>query len=319
MVCDRDGAVRCGGEELADVAPPPGGAIWIDFAAYEKSYEARLLAWGFHPLAVEDTFTAHHQPKVEEYGDTIFLIVRGIDFNVARDPHRDDVRTLKLACFLSPGRLVTVHRAPLRSVETVRARVEESGKSLPGGAPQLLWSICDEMMDLYFPIVDQIGEEIGELEERVVETPEHAHLEQVLARRRQLATLRRTMLPHRQVFSHLANSRGASIDGTAALNFRDTLDNVLRLADAIDQERDLLSNVKDTYLSVVAQRTNEIMRILTIFSAIVLPLSLVAGIYGMNFDHMPELAKPWGYPTVLAGMALLAAGMLLWFRRKGWL
>jgi magnesium transporter len=245
--------------------------------------------------------------------------VRGIDFNDERDPSRDDVRTLKLACFLSPGRLVTVHRAPLRSVETVRARVEESGKALPGGAAQLLWSICDEMMDLYFPVVDRIGEEIGALEERVVHRPEHAQLEQVLAKRRQLATLRRTMMPHRQVFSHLANSRGAAIDDTAALNFRDTLDNVLRLADAIDQERDLLTNVKDTYLSVVAQRTNEIMRILTIFSAIVLPLSLVAGIYGMNFEHMPELAKPWAYPAVLGGMGLLAAGMLLWFRRKGWL
>ena len=137
--------------------------------------------------------------------------------------------------------------------------------------------------------------------------------------RRQLATLRRTMLPHRQVFSHLASSRGGVIDDTAGLNFRDTLDNVLRLLDAIDQQQDLLSNVKDTYLSVVAQKTNDIMRVLTIFSAIVLPLSLVAGIYGMNFEHMPELREPWGYPVVLGGMAALAIGMLLWFRRKGWL
>ena len=141
----------------------------------------------------------------------------------------------------------------------------------------------------------------------------------MLAIRRQLATLRRTMLPHRQVFQHLANSRGNGIDDTAALNFRDTLDNVLRLTDAIDQQRDLLTNVKDTYLSVVAQRTNDVMRVLTVFSAIVLPLSLIAGIYGMNFQHMPELAKPWGYPFVLGSMVALAAGMLLWFRRKGWI
>ncbi len=127
------------------------------------------------------------------------------------------------------------------------------------------------------------------------------------------------MLPHRQVFSHLAGSRFEAIDETAALNFRDTQDNVLRLADAIEQQRDLLTNVKDTYLSVVAQKTNDIMRVLTVFSAIVLPLSLVAGIYGMNFQHMPELEQAWGYPAVLIGMAALAAGLLLWFRKKGWI
>jgi magnesium transporter len=121
------------------------------------------------------------------------------------------------------------------------------------------------------------------------------------------------------VFNHLANSRSGYFDDTAALNFRDTLDNVLRLADAIDQQRDLLVNVKDTYLSVLSQRTNETMRVLTVFSAIVLPLSLVAGIYGMNFDNMPELHSRWGYFTVLAVMVALAGGMIAWFRRRGWL
>ncbi len=319
MACDPTGAVVCGGEELLDEEPGAGTTIWIDLEGQESRFESLLAGWGFHPLAIEDTFTVYHQPKVEEYGGTIFAIVRGIDFNEPQDSSADDLRTLKLATFLSPGRLVTVHRAPMRSVETVRRKVEENGRALPGGAAQLLWSICDEMMDLYFPVVDEVGEAIEALEERVVENAQEDHLNGLLGLRRRLATLRRTMIPHRQVFTHLANARGGAIDDTAGLNFRDTLDNVLRLADAIDQQRDLLTNVKDTYLSVVAQRTNEIMRILTVFSAIILPLSLVSGIYGMNFAHMPELAEPWGYPAVLAGMATLAAGMLLWFRKKRWL
>jgi magnesium transporter len=317
MLCD--GGVRCGGEELLAAEPPADGAIWVDLEGSDPRFEGLLAGWGFHPLAIEDTFTLHHQPKIEEYGDTVFLIARGIDFNQQRDPIWDDVPTLKLAAFLSGRRLVTVHRAPMRSVEEVRSRVEQHGKQLPGGAAPLLWSICDEMMDLYFPLVDQIGEEVEKLEAKVVEEPEKEQLELLLVMRRQLSTLRRTMLPHRQVFQHLASSRGETLGETGALNFRDTLDNVLRLIDAIDQQRDLLTNVKDTYLSVVAQRTNDIMRVLTIFSAIVLPLSLIAGVYGMNFEWMPELRERWGYPATLATMAAVAAGMLLWFRRKRWL
>jgi magnesium transporter len=314
-----DGSVRCGGEELVAPAPPPGGALWIDLEGPDKRYEKWLAEWGFHPLAVEDTFTLQHQPKVEEYGDTLFLIVRGLDFNVMREEGAEEVRTLKLAAFLSAGRLVTLHRAPLRSVRTVFARIEETKRALPGGPVQILWSICDEMMDHYSPVVDAIGGEIEKLEAQVVSAPAREHLERVLQLRRKLATLRRTMMPHRQVFNHLANSRFDGIDATAALNFRDVQDNVLRLADAIEQQRDLLNNVKDTYLSVISQRTNDVMRVLTVFSAVILPLSLVASIYGMNFEYMPELARPWGYPAVLLFMAALAAGLLRWFRHKGWI
>ncbi|HSM13904.1 MAG TPA: magnesium/cobalt transporter CorA [Thermoanaerobaculia bacterium] len=319
LLCDGPGGLRAGGAELLDEPVPEGGSVWIDIEAPRRSHEEQLIAWGYHPLAVEDTFTLHHQPKIEDYGDTLFAIVRGLDFNEKKDAPADELRTLKLAAFLSRQRLVTVHRAPLRSVEVVRRKLVEGGRAFPGGTAQILWSICDEMIDLYFPIVDAIGSEIERLEAEVFERPSQDQLGRVLTLRRQLSTLRRNMLPHRAVFQHLSSSRSTALDDSAALNFRDTLDNVLRLADAIDQQRDLLSNVKDTYLSVVAQRTNEVMRVLTVFSAIVLPLGLIAGIYGMNFQHMPELAWPWGYFAVLGLMATLAAGMLAWFRHKGWL
>jgi len=318
VVFDSDGGIRSGGEELVFAPLAEGAAIWIDLEGPDKRFEGWFRDWGFHPLAIEDTFTLAHQPKVEEYGETMFIIVRGLDFNFERQDG-GDIRTLKLAAFLSKSRLVTTHRGPMRSLETVRERLKASQRSFPGGPVQVLWSVYDEMMDHYFPVVDELAVEIERLEEHVVENPEHEQLERVLALRRKISSLRRIMLPHRQVFGHLANSRFEAIDATAALNFRDTQDNVLRLADALEQQRDLLTNVKDTYLSVVAQRTNEIMRVLTVFSAIVLPLSLVAGIYGMNFRHMPELEWPWGYPLVLLGMGALAAGLLLWFRTKRWI
>ena len=317
MLCGTDGAVRCGGEELLTEALDPAVAGWIDFVGEAEAAERLLTAQGFHPLAIEDTFTLQHQPRVEEYSDHLFVIVRGIDFN--RDRASGDLQTLKLAAFLRANLLITVHRAPLRSVALVRSRVEESGRPVAGGVVQLLWTICDEMIDLYFPIVDEIGAEIEELEQQVLNDPEREDLQRILDLRRKLGVLRRTMLPHRAVFSHLANSRDALFDATASLNFRDTLENVLRLTDAVDQLRDQLSNVKDTYLSVISQRTNEIMKVLTLFSAIMLPLTFIAGVYGMNFEYIPELASRYGYFAVLGAMGVIAMGMVFWFRRRRWL
>lgn len=317
MLCDTDGAVRCGGEELLPEALDPAVAGWIDFVGEAEAAERLLTEQGFHPLAIEDTFTLQHQPRVEEYSDHLFVIVRGIDFN--RDRGSGDLQTLKLAAFLRANLLITVHRAPLRSVALVRSRIEESGRPVAGGVVQLLWTICDEMIDLYFPIVDEIGAEIEELEQEVLNDPEREDLQRILDLRRKLGVLRRTMLPHRAVFSHLANSRDALFDATASLNFRDTLENVLRLTDAVDQLRDQLSNVKDTYLSVISQRTNEIMKVLTLFSAIMLPLTFIAGVYGMNFEYIPELASRYGYFAVLGAMGVIAMGMVFWFRRRRWL
>lgn len=316
LLCDASGAVRSGGEELLPEALDPAIAGWIDFDGEADGAERLLRDQRFHPLAIEDTFTLQHQPRAEEYGDHLFVIVRGIDFNA--DPGPEGLLTLKLAAFLRANLLITVHRRPLRSVAAVRTRIVESGRPVPGGVVQLFWSICDEMIDLYFPIVDQIGVDIEALEQAVLHNPGPDDLQAILELRRKLGVLRRTMLPHRAVFNHLANSRDPMFDGTAALNFRDTLENVLRLTDAIDQLRDQLSNVKDTYLSVMSQRTNEIMKVLTLFSAIMLPLTFIAGIYGMNFENMPELTSHYGYFVVLGSMGLVAFGMVAWFRRRGW-
>jgi magnesium transporter len=316
---EADGSVRCGHDELLDSKEPTQGAIWIDLEGPDPRLQPFLVECGFHPLAIEDTFTLQHQPKVEEYGETFFVLARGLDFNLGEPEATKEIGTLKLAAFLSKHRLVTLHRAPMKSVNTVFARLDESKRAFPEGAAQILWSICDEMMDLYAPLIDEFAEEIDSVEEQVLADPQREQLERILDLRRQFSTLRRNVLPHRQVFGHLASTRHGPIDDTAALNFRDTQDNVVRLADAIEQQRDLLNNVKDTYLSVVAQRTNDIMRVLTVFSAIMLPLSLVAGIYGMNFEKMPELHQGWGYPMALGIMVAIAVGLLAWFRRKKWI
>jgi len=156
VVFDSDGGIRSGGEELVFAPLAEGAAIWIDLEGPDKRFEGWFRDWGFHPLAIEDTFTLAHQPKVEEYGETMFIIVRGLDFNFERQDG-GDIRTLKLAAFLSKSRLVTTHRGPMRSLETVRERLKASQRSFPGGPVQVLWSVYDEMMDHYFPVVDELA------------------------------------------------------------------------------------------------------------------------------------------------------------------
>lgn len=309
-----DGRAECGGGEMLARTPLPGTLVWIDLEGAREEVGGPLESLGFHPLAVDDAFTVEHQPKLEELDGCLFVIVRGIDFNAGDE----DLATLKLAAFLERERLVTYHRAPMRSVEKVRRRLEETRHIGAGGLPHLLYTICDEMVELYFPIVDAIAEEIETLEEEILDRPQQRQLERLQILRRRLSTLRRVMLPHRQVFSHLATGNHALL-GDQALYFRDVYDNVFRLADAIDQQRDLLASAKETYLSVLGQRTNEVMKVLTLFSAILLPLTFIAGLYGMNFEFMPELHWHFGYYAVVGVMVAVAAGMVTWFRRRRWL
>lgn len=307
-----DGSVEVGGPELADRPVPEGGAVWIDMEGRGRDYEKRLRRMGFHPLAVEDVFTLQHQPKLEEYPDHLFLIVRGLDFN------RQRLETLKLAAFVEPRRLITFHRAPMRSVATVRRRLEETRRGSVDMI-HLLYQIYDEMVDLYFPVVEEIGREIEEVEDDVFAGPDQEQLERIQALRRRLTTVRRAMMPHRQVFNRLASRQVPMIDEAEAVYFRDLYENVFRLGESTDHLREQLSSARETYHSAVAQRTNDVMKVLTLFSAVLLPLTFIAGLYGMNFEHMPELDSRYGYFVVLGAMAVLAGGMLAWFRHRGWL
>ncbi len=310
-----NGHLVCGGRELFDSHTPETGLLWVDLEGLTPEHEELVRGLGYHPLAIEATFTTQHQPKYEEYDGCLFVIARGIDFN----RQNDHLETLKLAAFLEPHRLVTVHRAPLRSLAVVRERLRETDRAPRGGLDHLLYLLFDELISLYFPVIDQLGQEIEDLEGEMFEKPKQEHLGAILGFRRRLSTLRRVMLPHRQVFNHLATGSADEIDEREAFYFRDVYDEVLRLTDAVDMLREQLSSLRDTYLSVISQRTNDIMKVLTIISSVLLPLTVIAGIYGMNFEHMPELKSPWGYPATLVAMAGVVVGLLSWFRRKGWI
>lgn len=300
---------------VAERPLPPGGILWVDIEGRSPEAEAYLEGQGFHPLTVDDAFTLQHQPKVEAHEGYLFVIVRGVDFN--RTGQR--LETLKLAAFVTADRLITYHRAPLQSVQAVWQRLAEGGPLARHGVSHLLYLLVDELMDRYFPLVDQIAEEIEAIEEAIFVNPEPAQLERILSLRRRLTALRRVMLPHRQIFNHLSSpDTSPYIDPADSLYFRDVYDNVFRLADAADQQRDQLASTRDTYLSAVSQKTNDVMKVLTVFSAVLLPLGVITGLYGTNFADMPGADVPGAFWLMLGAMATITGGMLFIFKHKGW-
>lgn len=316
---------RAGVGEFSDLessgwTPDSPDVVWVDL---EKPHDDELGVlrdpFDFHPLAVEDCLTPEHQPKVEEFGSHLFIIARGIDFN----PPIEGFQTLKLAAFLGTNYLVTYHRRPMRSVTAIHDRLLADGESsklrerTPG---QILVQLLDQLLDHYVPVLDSVEQELDELEEAIFEPdPDARALDRLMGARRRAVEVRRTIAPHRDVFARVSRGEFPVVDPAAVAFWRDLYDSAYRLTEEADTTRDLLGGTLEAHLSMVSHRLNEVMKVLTIFATIILPLTFIAGIYGMNFAHMPELEWTYGYPAVLAVMLTIAGGLLWFFRRKGWL
>ncbi len=314
----RDGSVRTF-DDLAVAGWTPDGedAVWIDLEAPTDD-ELTILTdpFHFHPLAIEDCLTPEHQPKVEDFGGTLFLIFRGIDSN----PPLAGFQTLKLAAFLGSNYLVTYHRRAMRSVSLVCERYDkESGRGLFRSADHLLYEILDHLIEHYFPVLENLEEEIDAIEDELLGDCGPETLDRVLATKRRVQEIKRTLAPHREVFTRIGRDSFPMIARESAVFYRDLYDSTVRLSENADSYRDLLTNLFDAYLSVVSQRINEVMKVLTVIATIILPLTFIVGVYGMNFDHMPELHWRYGYVAVWGVMIAVAAALLWGFRRGGWI
>lgn len=299
--------------------PGTGSPVWIDLEAPDAD-ELALLddPFGFHPLAIEDCLTREHQPKIEDFGDYLFLIARGIDFGASQD---EEFQTLKLAAFLGPSWLVTYHRGPMRSVETVREKYahESAFRMAARGMDHLLYEILDHVIEHYFPVIDGVEDEIDAIEDELFHDPGDDVLDRILTAKRKTVEIKRAISPHRDVFNRVARGEFEEVDTDTAAFYRDLYDSTFRLTEIADSYRDLLNGLFDGYLSVTSQRLNEVMKVLTIFATIMLPLTFIVGIYGMNFEYIPELGWRYGYFAVWGVMIAIGAGMLWFFRRRGWL
>jgi magnesium transporter len=291
--------------------------LWIDLEA-PTADELRLLEdpFAFHPLAIEDCLTPEHQPKIEDFGPYLFLIFRG----VAVDPPVDRFETVKLAAFLGPNYLVTYHRAPMRSVAAVLGKYAHDEKGdLFRGVDYLLYEILDHLIEHYFPVLEGIEEEIEAVEERIFSADDENTLDAILGLKRRVMGIKRALAPHRELFGRIARNEFEEITPQTVVFYRDLYDSTYRLAEVADSYRDLLSGTLDAHISMISHRLNEVMKVLTIFATIMLPLTFIAGVYGMNFDFMPELHWRYGYFLVWGVMLAVTGGLLLYFRRRRWI
>jgi magnesium transporter len=295
----------------------PGTFHWIDLED-PSVQEATVLEtpFHFHPLAIEDCLSDVHHPKVDDYESYIFVIVHGIRY----DAPSDQFITRELDIFLGPNYLVTHHRGPMRSITFAR---EQCGKNLmaamPRGADFLLHQILDQLFEHYFPNLDAIEDKIQLIQVEVFENATPETLDRIFTLKRDVAQLRRMSTPQREIVHRLSRGEFGTISSKAAVYFRDIYDNLYRIVDASYSYQDMMQGTLDAYLSAVNNRLNETMKRLTVIGAMLAPMTVITGIYGMNFDHFPELHMRYGYFAVLALMAAVSGGLLYWFKKKRWI
>ncbi len=288
--------------------------IWVDLEAATPE-EAVLLArdFNFHPLAIEDCIAETLLPKVDDFGDYIFLVLHG-----SRAMSDQAFATTEINFFLGENYLVTYHDEPSRSISRSKERCLKMGPAITQGADFLLHDILDGLVDNYFPILDRYDEAVDQIEAEVFENPTKTTLNKIFTLKRDIMQLRRVTGPQRDILNRLSRDSFRVISAKAAIYYRDVYDHLVRIAELSDAYRDLISGALEAYLSMVSNRMNEIMKILTVFTAIMMPLTLITGIYGMNFEHMPELTTRYGYYSILGFMCLIAVGLFSFFRRKRW-
>ncbi len=315
---DGKGLQLLEGATLASAWPGLAGrSIWVDVEDPTDA-EARALAdvCGFHHLTVEDALTPVQPPKVEEFEGYLFLLFRGLR------PTEEglELESYKLAVYLGPSFLVTVHRRPVAACREVSRLVLERDLPMESQMDRVLHALVDRMMDEILPILDRFEERLEELEEAVFSRSPHGEvLQELLGMKRQLLTIRRLVAPQREMLGRLARRDLPFIEERTSHYFRDVYDHVARIEETTMVLTDLASGALEAQLSVASNRLNEIVKVLTIFSAIWMPLTFLAGVYGMNFDFLPELRLRWFYPALWGVWIAITAGMLAVFRWRRWI
>lgn len=310
-------------EDLPALLADENNLVWVDLQGEtpEKAAEAKeilLNVFRFHPLTVEDCMETRNQPKVEAFPDYLYFIVHGV-----RPEETSSVNfvTKELDGYLGKNFVVTFHVDRFRSIKKVKNQIRTNCFTCQRGAAYLLHQILDQLIDLYMPIVDDFDNTINALEDRVFRMKKGSNviLSEIMDLRRAVARLKRISARQLDALYRLSHGEFPQIPENILPFYRDVHDHLLRISDLAENYRDLVSGLFDIHFSVTANRTNEVTKILAVFSAVILPLSLIAGIYGMNFENMPELKTPNGYFMTLIFMLVVAAGLLIYFWRKGWI
>jgi magnesium transporter len=304
-------------DELLTLKPAPT-VTWVNVdGVHQEGLLAELgQIFKLHPLLLEDVLNTEQRPKCEQTQQHVYIILKMFDF----DETRQEVLTEQVSLVLGSNLLITFLEQSGEEFDSIRERLRLAGSRLRrGGADYLAYSLIDSVVDRYFTVLEKIGTCLEELEDRVLIQMPHDTLGRLHHIKRELIFLRKYIWPVREVISALQHSDSEHLSDAIQPYLRDVYDHTIQAMDTLETYRDLLSGIQDLYHSILSNRMNEIMKVLTIISTLFIPLTFIVGVYGMNFHFMPELEIPWAYPAVWLVMIAIAISMLFFFRRRHWL
>lgn len=294
-----------------------GSITWVNVQGFgdESFFQQIGEIFNLHPLMLEDVVNVPQRPKVEQYGDQLLIIVRMFRLN-------DDgsINAEQVSFVLGSNYVLTFQEQYGDVFDPVRVRIKNPNGSIRQNGPDFLaYALIDTIVDAYYPVLESVGDQLESLENEVIENPTPRLLGQLNNLKNRLVNLRRGMWPQREAISSLYRDDHAIITDNVRLFFRDTHDHCVQTSEVIEMYREMVTGLMNMYLSSIANRTNDVMKILTIVATIFIPLTFLAGIYGMNFEYMPELHHRWAYPAVWIVMVTVTVGMLSFFWRRGWI
>jgi magnesium transporter len=314
------------GEHLREWSEPPGEVcslpdhgetLWVNVSGVHDMSLLASLAERFqlHPLTTEDIANTQQRPKLEEFPGYAFLVLNMLTFD------QNEARILREQVSLVFGKtfVLTLIEDPGDVFDPVRARLRARDSRLrTAGADHLAYALMDALVDHYFLVLEQMGDRIETLEEENENPNHHQRSQEIHNLRRDLITLRKSIWPLREAIGALLRSDSSLIQPETRVFLRDLQDHAIQIMDVVESNRELLSSLQETHMARISHRLNEVMKVLTTISTIFIPLTFLVGVYGMNFQHMPELAWRWGYPAVWLLMVLLVVVMVVQFKRRGW-
>jgi magnesium transporter len=300
-------------DRLASLLQAKDRIVWVNLSAPTKEEFGILSSvFSFHPLALEDCESRRQHPKIDDYGGYLFVLTHGVH----PESSLREFRTRQLSIFVGPNFLVSYHKEKSRSVEHALEVAHKNPRLIADGPGAILYNILDFQVDQYFPVVENFQKKIEEIEQKVFTRPTSEIMAEVFELKKALMRLRRIAGHQRGILTRLSRREFPLIDERSAINLRDVYDNLVRITDLADSYRELVSDALAAHLSIVSNRTNEIMRVLTVITTLFIPLTFIVGVYGMNFDVMPELRWRHGYLFVWLLMIAVAGGTYYFFRRR---
>ena len=272
--------------------------------------------YGFHPLVLEDILNTDQRPKMEDYGEYLYIVLRILNY----DDKSGEIESEQISLILGPNFIISFQEKEGTFFNPVRERIRNGkGRIRKMGPDYLAYALLDLIVDNYFVIMEKLGEKIEFLEEELVTQPGPETLQTIHQLKREMIFFRKAVWPLREVIGSLERGESPLIKGTSRVYLRDVYDHTIQVIDTIETFRDMVSGMLDIYLSSISNRLNAVMKVLTIIATIFMPLTFIAGIYGMNFKYMPELEWRWGYPAIWFAVVLISVSMLIYFKRKRWL